>query len=67
MQQYKVRVHKLGWAGFITQADHFQDFHIPSPEPLKDFAKRLAVEGFQDSESGRWIMPGAIMWIEVAE
>ena len=66
MKPYKVRVHKLGWAGFLTQADHYQDFHMESGEPLKDFAKRLAQEGFEDPGSSKWIMPGAIMWIAVA-
>ncbi len=53
MQHYKVRVHELGWAGFITQADHYQDFHMESPEPLKNFAKRLAQERFEDPDSGK--------------
>jgi hypothetical protein len=64
MKQYKVRIHKLGWQGFITQADHYQDMEMESPEPLKEIAKRLAQEGFEDPDSGKWIMPGAIMWIE---
>jgi hypothetical protein len=66
MNEYKVRVHELGWTGFITQADHYQDFRFESPEPLRDFARRLAQEGFEDTRSGKWIMPGAIMWIEPA-
>jgi hypothetical protein len=64
MNRYKVRSQKLGALGFFTQADHYADFEIESNESLEVFAARLAAKGFQDSKSGRWIMPGAIVWIE---
>jgi hypothetical protein len=65
MKRYKVRVHELGWRGFITQADHYEDFQMESEESLGELARRLAQEGFE-AESGKWIMPGAIMWIEAS-
>ncbi len=64
MHNYRVRVHQLGFIGFITKADHYDDFDLTSAEPLPEFAKRLAHEGFQDPNTKRWIMPGAIMWID---
>jgi hypothetical protein len=50
--------------GFFTQSDHYDDFAIQSPDSLEVFAKRLAREGFLEEQSGRWVMPGAIMWVE---
>ena len=64
MRNYRVRVHQLGFIGFITKADHYDDFDLTSSEALPDFAKRLAQEGFKDPNTNRWIMPGAIMWID---
>jgi hypothetical protein len=61
---YKVRVHQIGFVGFITKADHYDDFEVTSTESLQAFAKRLALEGFHDPNSARWIMPGAIMWVD---
>ena len=67
MAQYRVRVHRVGLMGFITKSDHYDDFTLQSPEPLDVFAKRLAHDGFLDENSGRWVMPGAIMWVEPRE
>lgn len=67
MPQYRVRVHRVGLMGFITKSDHYDDFTLQSPEPLDVFAKRLAHDGFLDENSGRWVMPGAIMWVEPRE
>jgi hypothetical protein len=64
LNQYKVRVHMLGLLGFFTQADHYEDFELESDETLGIFAKRLAQDGFHDESRGRWIMPGAIAWVE---
>jgi hypothetical protein len=64
MNTYRVRVHDIGWRGFFTQADHFEDHQLASAEPFDEFARRLAREGFLHEESGKWIMPGAIMWVE---
>ena len=64
MPQYRVRVHKIGLMGFFTQSDHYDDFALESPDALDVFATRLAREGFLDDKSGRWVMPGAIMWVE---
>jgi hypothetical protein len=50
--------------GFFTQSDHYDDFALESPDGLDVFAKRLASEGFLDEKSRRWVMPGAIMWVE---
>lgn len=67
MSQYRVRIHKIGLMGFFTQSDHYDDLHLESPDALDVFAKRLAREGFLDEKSGRWVMPGAIMWVESRE
>jgi hypothetical protein len=64
MNRYKVRAQILGALGFFTQADHYQDYQLESSESLEDFAGRLAAKGFQDPSGSRWIMPGAIVWIE---
>jgi hypothetical protein len=50
--------------GFFTQADHYHDHELESSEPLEAFAAHLAAKGFLDARTGRWIMPGAIVWIE---
>jgi len=64
MNHYRVRAQKLGALGFITQAEHYQDFEIESAETLEAIAARLAAKGFEVPGGGRWIMPGAIVWIE---
>ena len=64
MNQYTVRVQKLGALGFFTQADHYQDFEMESSEGLEALAIRLASKGFLHPKGGRWIMPGAIVSIE---
>jgi len=64
MNRYRVRAQKLGALGFITQADHYQDFEMESSESLEAIAGRLATKGFPDPGGSRWIMPGAIIWIE---
>ena len=64
MNRYRVRAQNPRALGFFTQSDHDQDFELESSEELEAFAGRLAVKGFADSGSGRWIMPGAIVWIE---
>ncbi len=64
MNRYRVRAQILGAFGFFTQADHYRDYDIESSESLEDFAGRLAAKGFLDPKGGRWIMPGAIVWIE---
>ena len=53
--------------GFITKSDHYDDFTLESPDQLDVFAKRLAHDGFLAENSGRWVMPGAIMWVEPRE
>lgn len=61
MNKFKVRVPKLGAIGFLTQADQHQDYDFETSETL---ASQLASRGFFDQGSWRWIMPGAIVWIE---
>jgi hypothetical protein len=63
MNTYRVRVHKLGLIGIFTQSDH-DDYEVSSSESFEAFSRRLAHEGFLHEESGKWIMPGAIMWVE---
>ena len=67
MPQYRVRVHEIGLMGFFTKSDHYDDFTLQSPDALDVFAKRLAREGFLEERSGRWVMPGAIMWVEARD
>ena len=64
MNRYRVRAQNPRALGFFTQADHYQDFDMESSETLEDFAGRLAVKGFPAQDGSRWIMPGAIVWIE---
>jgi hypothetical protein len=64
MYRYKVRVHTLIPAGFITHAEHYEDYNLQSPEPLEGFATELAAKGFADPANKRWVMPGAIVWVE---
>ena len=64
---YKVRVYKVGAMGFLTKADHYEDFRLESAAGLEEFAKGLAITGFRHpEEEARWIMPSAIVWVEVA-
>lgn len=63
---YKVRAYTVGAVGFLTQADHYEDFLLQSTAGLEEFAKELAVSGFQHPNKARWIMPSAIVWVEVA-
>jgi hypothetical protein len=62
---YRIRAQNPRALGFFTQADHYKDFEIQSNDEIEALAARLASSGFQDTESGRWIMPGAIIWIEL--
>jgi hypothetical protein len=64
MNRYVVRVQNPRALGFITQADHYADFDFESSESLEEIAGRLAAKGFQEEKGGRWIMPGAILWIK---
>lgn len=64
MSRYKVRVQKLGALGFLTQADHYEDYELESGETLAELAARLAAKGFPAPTGNRWVMPGAIIWIE---
>lgn len=60
--KYRVRTYQVGWSGFLTQADDYQDFDFTSELPLDEFAANLAANGFRDGD--RWIMPGAIVWVK---
>lgn len=64
MNKFKVRAHTVGAIGFLTQSDHYLDCDFESEEPLENFTGRMADKGFFDKQSRRWIMPGAIVWIE---
>lgn len=64
MSRYKVRAQHIGAIGFFTQADHYRDYEMDSDESFEDFSGRIAAKGFLDPNSGRWIMPGGIIWIE---
>lgn len=68
MHSYKVRAQNLSAAsssvGLLTKADPHKDFTIDTKESLEQLAARLSSAGFLDEGSGRWIMPGGILWIE---
>ena len=64
MNKFKVRAYTVGAVGFLTQADHYEDFDFETDEAIESFASRLASKGFFDEGSHRWIMPGSIVWIE---
>ena len=65
MNHYTVRAQSPRALGFITQADHYRDYELDSNESLEELAGRLTAKGFPDSDGRRWIMPGAIVWIEM--
>ena len=62
MNKFKVRVYDVGAIGFFTQADGYDDHEFESELSLEDFARGLMKRGFQ--VRNRWIMPGAIVWVE---
>lgn len=66
MCRYKVRVYEGTMWSFVTQADHFMDYSIDSAESLPEIARRLAHDGFSSGDGRKWIMPGAIIFVEVA-
>ena len=61
MNRYRIRAQSPRALGMFTQ---YQDIDLESSEALEALAGRLAVKGFQDPGSSRWIMPAAIVWIE---
>jgi hypothetical protein len=62
MKKYKVRVHDV--TAFGAMAQPYKDYLLQSEESLGAFAERLSAKGFMDEAKHRWIMPGAIIWIE---
>jgi hypothetical protein len=60
MNKYIVKVYIATDWSLLTQADHYSEYRLESAESLPDFAKRLAIFGFQADEN-RWIMPGAML------
>lgn len=65
MYKYKVRVYEVGVFGFFTQADHYQDYDFTSDDSLEQFARRLSREGFAVDDGRKWIMPAAILTVEI--
>jgi hypothetical protein len=65
-QPYRIRAYKVGALGFLSQADHYDDFTLESTAELEEFAKALAITGFKHPHKPRWIMPSAIIWVEIA-
>ena len=62
MNRYRVRAQAPRTFSMFVQ---YQDYDLESSEALEAFACRLVAKGFQDpGSSRRWIMPGAIVWIE---
>lgn len=65
MKHYRIRVYLATAWSILTQSDHFQDHYIDSSESLEAIAKRLAHDGFRVGQQDKWIMPGAILTIEL--
>lgn len=67
MKRYKIRVYVASAVGFLTQADHYEDYWLESSVPLKEFAHGLAQYGFSTNGGKKWIMPASILTVEVDE
>lgn len=65
MCKYKIRVYEATQWSLLTQADHFQDYYIDSELPLSDLARKLSRDGFSSGDGRKWIMPGAILFVEI--
>jgi hypothetical protein len=64
MALYQVRAHDATVLGFVTHSDHYKDYEFETDETMEELAARLAVKGFFDKPHNRWVMPGAIAWIQ---
>lgn len=65
MNRYKVRVYTASALGFFTQADHYEDHFFDSGESLEQIVKRLGRDGFAVNGGRKWIMPAAILTVEL--
>lgn len=65
--RFKVRVYVATAFSLFTQADHFEDYYFDAKEPLVQFAQSLARTGFAVDDNRKWIMPGAILTVEVID
>jgi hypothetical protein len=65
--KYVARVYVATEWSFFTKADHFLDYAFQSDESLEVLAKRLARDGMRVSQGTKWIMPGAILSVEIDE
>ena len=70
MHKYKVYSHRPKGRGLFTQSDHFDVHILQSEKPLKEFAMGLSEKGFLVKGTPRsshdfWVMPGAIMRVEM--
>jgi len=68
MHKYKVYSHRPKGRGLFTQSDHFDVHVLSSPKPLEEFARGLSERGFLVKAKGGnnyWVMPGAIMRVEM--
>lgn len=62
MATYKVRIAVSSFKG-IKGMSLYEDYLFESTLSISDFALLLLQRGFE-CKTGRWIMPGAILWIE---
>lgn len=68
MHKYKIYSHRPKGRGLFTQSDHFDVHVLSSPKPLEEFARGLSEKGFLVKAKGGsnyWVMPGAIMRVEM--
>ena len=66
MSKYKVRVYEATAWSMFSQADHYSDYTLTSSETLKQIAQRLAQYGSAATDQ-KWIMPGAILTVEIVK
>lgn len=62
---YIVRVMSIGDMSILMSSPYWEEYIIDTKEELSDLAERLIRKGFSDG--GKWIMPGAILWIKRKE
>jgi hypothetical protein len=65
VNKFKVRVYQATNWSLLTQADHFEDFIFETNESLEKFSQELARTGFSIKNGKKWIMPGAIVSVDV--
>ena len=65
LNTYIVTNYKATNWSMLTQGDHFEEHWIQTEQSESDFRKRLRINGLQHpTVKNRWIMPGAILYVD---